>query len=134
MISVDFIRKNNIEFEPCMVNNDVYFTYMLALKATKYEIVSDELYHCILVSDSITMKPKSIEREFEFYLQAQKRNGFFENLGMKYFPYYRTDFLYALFIIKKRGVIDLIRFYRYKSKHQNDVIEARKAYLHLLGI
>lgn len=133
MVSIDFIRKNKIEFEPCMVNNDVYFTYMLALRAKKYEVIPDELYHCISVANSITMKPKSIEREFEFYLQAQKRNGFFEHLGMDYYPYYRSDFLYALFLIRKRGLIDMIRFFKYKSRHQKDVREARESYLHLFN-
>ena len=131
MISIDFIRKNKIEFEQSMVNNDVYFTYAIALRAKKIEVTPEVLYHCVPVSDSITMKPKSIEREFEFYLQAQKRNGFFEFIGMKHYPYYRSDILYAIFLAKKRGIKDMIKFFRYKFNHKQEIVNARMAYLGL---
>lgn len=131
MISVKFLRDNNIHWENCKINVDVLFSYQLVLKAKKYLAIPDELYHFVGDSNSITRKKRSIEREFGFYLAAQKRNGFFKILGYGY-PFYRPDILYLPYLLKKRGVKDTIEFYKYRKLHWDEVLEARKKFVHYL--
>lgn len=134
MISVKFLRENHIHWENCRINVDVLFSYQLVLKAKKYLAIPDELYHFVGDSNSITRKKRSIEREFGFYLAAQKRNGFFKILGYGY-PFYRPDILYLPYLLKKRGVKDTIEFYKYRKLHWNEVLEARKKFVtYLEGI
>lgn len=131
MVSLKFLRENNIYWESCRINVDVFYNYQIALKAKKYIAIPDELYYFIGDSGSITRKKRSIEREFEFYLAQQKRNGFFKILGYGY-PFYRYDFLYFPFILKKHGIYKTFKFYNYRHKHWNEVIEARCKYVQIL--
>lgn len=131
MISVKFLRDNNILWENCRINVDVLFSYQLVLKAKKYLAIPDELYHFVGDSNSITRKKRSIEREFGFYLAAQKRNGFFKILGYGY-PFYRPDILYLPYLLKKRGLKDTIDFYKYRKLHWDEVLEARKKFVSYL--
>lgn len=131
LISVRFINDNNICWEDCRINVDVLFSFLVALKAKKYLAIPNVLYHFVGDGNSITRKKRSIEREFEFYLAVQKRNGFFKVLGYGY-PFYRSDFLYLPFLLVKRGVKDTIAFFKYRKAHCSDVLEARQKYIKYL--
>lgn len=128
MISLAFIRNNKIRWEDCRINVDVLFSFQVAIKARKFIAIPDVLYHFVGDNNSITRKKRSIEREFGFYLAAQKRNGFFKKLGYGY-PFYRSDLLYIPYLLKKRGLKDTIAFFKHKSLHRQEVVEARKKYL-----
>lgn len=131
LVSTNYIRNNNIRFEECEVNNDVLYAILVTAWTKRYKVISNELYNFVVNSGSITHKERTIEREFLFYLQAQKRNGIFKVLRYGY-PFYRMDVLYVLFMIKKRGFADMIRFFKYRSQHIAEVKSARNAYLFLL--
>ena len=129
LVRTDFLKKYNIQFEDSEVNNDVLYTLRIGLHIKKYLIIPKELYIWMENSNSMTRKKRSIEREFKFYLQAQKRNGFFSHLGLNYYPFYRSDLLYLLFFIKKRGIMDTIRFFKLCHTKKQEVKKARMAYL-----
>ena len=129
LVRTDFLKKYNIQFEDSEVNNDVLYTLRIGLHIKKYLIIPKELYIWMENSNSMTRKKRSIEREFKFYLQAQKRNGFFSHLGLNYYPFYRSDLLYLLFFIKKRGIMDTIRFFKLCYTKKQEVKKARMAYL-----
>lgn len=129
LVRTDFLKKYDIQFEDSEVNNDVLYTLRIGLHIKKYLIIPKELYIWMENSNSMTRKKRSIEREFKFYLQAQKRNGFFSHLGLNYYPFYRSDLLYLLFFIKKRGIMDTIRFFKLCYTKKQEVKKARMAYL-----
>lgn len=131
MVSVEFLRVNHIRWENCRINVDVLFGYQVALKARKFLAIPDELYHFVGDNNSITRKKRSIEREFGFYLAAQKRNGFFKILGYGY-PFYRADILYVPYLLKKRGLKDTIAFFKFRKDHWNEVLEARQKFVPIL--
>lgn len=131
MLSVDFIRRNNIKWENCRINIDVMFGLQVGLREKSFHVIPDELYNLVFTDNSITRKKKSIEREFEFYLQVMKRNVVYKYLGLGY-PLYRPEFLYIPFLLKKRGFKDLLAFYKYRKQNYNRVLEARSAYLPIL--
>ncbi|MBR4324570.1 MAG: glycosyltransferase family 2 protein [Bacteroidales bacterium] len=129
LVSFDFIKRNGIKFENCMVNNDVLYALQIGLMAKKIKVIPDELYYFAENNNSITHKKRTLEREFLFFIQAQKRNGFFEKLGLKYYPFYRRTILYLPFMLKKRGLSDTIKFFKMIKERKQEIIEARKAYL-----
>lgn len=131
MISLKFIRENQIQWENCRINVDVYFSFQVSMNANKFTAIPDVLYNFIGSPESITRKKRSIEREFGFYLAAQKRNGLFKNIGLGY-PFYRYEFLYLPYLLLKRGIKDTILFYKYKHEHFDEVLKARKLYLSLI--
>lgn len=134
MVSLKFLHDNGIRWEPARINMDVAYTYQLSLKAKKIKAIPNELYHFVGDSNSVTRKKRSIEREFNFYLAAQKRNGFFKKLGFGY-PFYRYDILYVPYLLKKRGLKETIEFYKYRNQHWDEVLAARSAYLaYLKGV
>jgi len=128
IVSVDFLKKYNIRCEECMVNNDVFYGIQIGHFGTYFKVIPDVLYYVIQEATSITKRPRTIEREFLFYLQAQKRNGFFEKIGLKKYPYYRMDFLYILYMLKKRGLKDAISFFQYRALHISEVKNAKNYY------
>ena len=132
MVALNFIKRHCIRFEESEVNNDVFYGLSIGHLGEKYIAIPDVLYHSIKSVDSITRKSRSIEREFLFYLQAQKRNGFYEVLGLKRPPFYRYDFLYIPFMMKKRGLKGVFEFFKYRKDHIGEVKEARRAYLQIL--
>ena len=129
LVSNDFLKKNDIKFEDCQVNNDVLYALLVGYYAESFKVISDELYYFAINSDSITHKKRTIEREFLFYLQAQKRNGFYKALGLTRYPFYRADYLYIPFMLKKRGVKDTLSFFTLIWHNRNQRREARNAYL-----
>lgn len=131
MISVQFMRNNDIRWENCRINIDVMFSLQIGLYGKNFIAIPDELYNLVFTKNSITRKKKSIEREFDFYLQVQKRNTIYKALKLSY-PFYRPDWMYLPFLLKKRGLKDTIAFYKHKHAHQDEVFEARRAYLPLL--
>lgn len=132
LVSTKFIRENQIHFETCKVNNDVFYTFMVSYLAKSYRVIPDELYNFVEVNTSLTHKTRDLEREFLFYLQAQKRNVFFEELGIKKYPFYRRNFLYFPFMVKKHGIIFALKFMHLISKRKEIIIKSRKSYLFLL--
>ena len=132
MVSFDFIRRYNLKFEESLVNNDVLYGLSIGHYSSKFIVIQDVLYHSIRSAGSITRRDRTIEREFLFYLQTQKRNGFYEAIGLKHPPYYRYDFLYIPFMIKKRGLKGAWQFFKYRQEHIEEVKEAKKAYLSLI--
>ena len=132
MVSLHFLKDKHIKFEECEVNNDVFYGLSIGHLGEKFVVIPNVLYHSIRSVGSITRKSRTIEREFLFYLQTQKRNGFYEAIGLKRWPYYRYDFLYVPFLIKKRGIRGAVEFYKYRKKHIEEVKEARKQYLSLI--
>ncbi len=131
MVSLSFIRSNDIRFEECKVNNDVYFNLQIGLFARRFKVIDDVLYRAIVNDNSITRKKRNVEREFEFYLQSQKRNEFYKKMGLTRYPYYRATWLYAPFLIRKYGLKFAWKFFLMCYSRQNDIIKARKAYLPL---
>lgn len=132
MVSMRFFKENNIHWENnCRVNVDVLYSYLIALKAKSFKVIPDELYWFVGDSNSITRKKRSIEREFQFFLAAQKRNGFFKEIGFGY-PYYRHTLLYVPYMIKKRGVLDTCRFFKYCFLHKELIAEARNKFRYLV--
>lgn len=132
MVSLSFIKENNIRFEESLVNNDVFYGLSIGHLGSKFIAIPDVLYHSIRSVGSITRQSRTIEREFLFYLQAQKRNGFYESIGLKRWPYYRYDILYIPFMIKKRGIKGAYKFLKYRKEHIEEVKYAKEKYLELL--
>ena len=128
MVSMKFMKEHSIRWEECRINVDVMYALQLNVYARSILIVPKVLYLYIGATDGITRKKRSIEREFGFYLAAQKRNGFFKKLGWGY-PYYRHDILYLPFIIRKRGFVDAVKFFKYFFNHKEEIVQARKTYL-----
>ena len=131
MISVQFMKNNHIHWENCRINIDVMFSLQVGLYGNNFIAIPDELYNLVFTENSITRKKKSIEREFNFYLQVQKRNSIYKALKLRY-PFYRPDWMYLPFLLKKRGLKDTLAFYKYKRDHREEVVQARLAYLPLL--
>lgn len=131
MISVQFMRDNQIQWENCRINIDVMFSLQLGLYGERFIAIPDELYNLVFTKNSITRQKKSVEREFGFYLQVQKRNAIYKALKLN-FPFYRPDWMYFPFLLKKRGVKETLAFYKYKWSHLEEVKSARKAYLPIL--
>lgn len=129
LVRTDFLKKYHIDFEACEVNNDVLYTLRIGMHIEKYLIIPKELYLWMENSESMTRKKRSIEREYKFYLQAQKRNGFFRYLGLNHYPFYRSNLLYFLYFMKKRGFVDTLRFFRICHAKREEISKARKAYL-----
>lgn len=128
MISSRIIKQYELRCENVQVNNDVKFVFNLAYHSKNIKVIPEELYCCTYTPGSITYKKRSVEREFLFYLQAKKRNGFYHKLGLGS-PFIRHDIIYLPYMIKKRGFIEAIKFYRYCWQHRNELKEASKAYL-----
>ncbi len=129
LVSMSFIKENNIHFENCRINIDVLYSILIGLNASKYTVISNKLYYFTENPESITHKKRTIEREFQFYLQVQKRNGFYKAIGLNYYPFYRADILYIPFMLKKRGVKDTIQFFKLWWERKDERRNARKAYL-----
>lgn len=128
LVRADFIKENNIKFEEVPVNNDVFYAYQVSLKAKYFKVISDCLYHKKIVSSSITKRKRNIEREFLFFLQAKKRSGLAAAIGLKRYPFYRSELLYIPYLIKKRGLLDMIKFFKYRLEHKAEVKDAFNAY------
>ena len=131
LVNMEFIKKNNIRFDETFVTDDIIFNLIIGLKAQKFEVISDELYIAVENRNSITHQNRSLEREFLFFLQVQKRNGFFEKLGLKRYPFYRRTILYFPYLWKKRGLSDAFKFFKMIRNRKAEIDEARKAYLYL---
>lgn len=129
LVSMDFIQKYNIHYENCRINIDVLYSILIGLKVTNYKVIPDELYYFTVNANSITHKKRTVEREFQFYLQVQKRNGFYWKMGLRNLPFYRHDVLYIPFMVKKRGVKDTLKLIQLWWKRREERKNAQKAYL-----
>ena len=134
MVSMNFIRKYNIRFEECQVNNDVLYNLMIGLYAQSYKVIPDILYNPIGQPDSIVRKKRNVQREYQFFIQAQKRNGFYKRLGLSHWPYYRHTVLYIPHMLRKHGVVFTIQFFWFCLVHLQDIKSARRAYLPLFEV
>lgn len=133
LVSLKFLKENNILYENCRINIDAFYALQIGLYAKTIKVIPDKLYNWVATYGSITMKKRTIEREFQFFLQAQKRNGFYRQIGLTYWPYYRKVILYFPFMLKKRGLMDTFRFFVTIYNNWDQVIEARKTYLYLFN-
>lgn len=131
LVSMRFIKDNNVKYENCRINIDAFYALQIGLFANKMMVIPDKLYNWVATEGSITMQKRSIDREFQFFLQAQKRNGFYKQIGLTYWPFYRRLSLYLPFMLKKRGLFDTIRFYKVIFRNWDKVLDARKTYLYL---
>ena len=134
MVSREFLIAKDIRFECCGVNNDVYYNLAIGLKTDKFEVIPDVLYHPIEVSNSITHKKRSVEREYEFFIQTQKRNGLYQAIGLKRWPFYKYTFLYIPFLLKKHGGCFTIKFFIHYFTHLEEIRLARLEYVKKLGL
>ena len=132
LVSMNFIKKHLIHFEDCRINIDVLYSLLIGLKAEKYIIIPEKLYYFTENPDSITHKKRTVEREFQFYLQVQKRNGFYKAIGLSHLPFYRADYLYIPFMLKKRGIKDTIKFFKLWWTNSAERKNARNEYLKYL--
>lgn len=133
MVSMRFIQEHDIKWENCRVNIDVYYSFMIGIYGKNFEIIPKELYYAFYDDEnSITRQSRSLEKEFQFYLAAQKRNGFYECIGLKKYPFYRTNWMYILHFLKKRGVIDALRFMVMRIRRKEEIAQNREKYKHLL--
>lgn len=128
LVSMAFIKKYNIHYENCRINIDVYYSFLIAIHAHNFKVIPDQLYYFTENSNSITHQQRSIEREFQFYLAVQKRNGFYKKMGLGHWPFYRPDFLYIPHMIKKHGIKEACLFFIYWAKHLDERNKARKKY------
>lgn len=133
LVSLSFIQKNKILFENCRINIDVFYSLLIGLYAKNILVIPDILYNVVLTDNSITRKKRSIEREFQFYLQVQKRNEFYKKIGLHYWPYYRYNILYVPFMIKKRGIIQAFQFFSYLFHHKKEIEKAKLQYLNVFN-
>lgn len=131
LVSLSFLKKNNINYEMCRINIDALYALQIGLFAKKIKVIPNKLYNWVATDGSITMKKRTVEREFLFFLQAQKRNGFYKQIGLNHWPYYRSLLLYLPFMLKKRGIKDTVSFYKLIYNNWDKVIEARRAYMYL---
>ncbi len=127
LLKMSFIRENNIIFESCNINNDVFYTFQIGLKAKNFIVIPEVLYHVIQTPGSITQRKKDINREFEFYLSRQKQNGFYRKLGLKQFI--RPDILYVPYMLLKHGPVGAFKFFRLLWQRRDERTKARRAYL-----
>lgn len=132
LVARRLILDNNIRFETCQVNNDVLYALLVGYYAKTFKVINDELYLFTENPDSITHRKRTVEREFQFYLQVQKRNGFYKAMGLTHLPFYRADYLYVPFMLKKRGIKDTIKFFTLWWKNREERKNARKEYLKYL--
>lgn len=130
MISSDFVKNYKIKCENCKVNNDVFFSFQLAFYSHSFKVIPDELYCCTYSSGSLTFRKRNVEREYLFYKQAKKRNGFYKKIGLGY-PFLRYDFVYLPYFIYKRGFQSACDFYKYCWTHRDELKNAEKAYLNI---
>lgn len=130
MYAKSFLDSNHIFFEDARVNNDVFFSLQVGAYAKKFEVIANELYCCTYSSNSITFQQRTIEREFEFYKMAKKRNGFYRKIKLGK-GFIRYDLIYLPYMIKKRGLIGAFRFYRYAWEHRKELKQSEKAYIPL---
>ncbi len=131
MISAKFLRNNNIRFEESRVNNDVWFSFQVAYKAKAFNVIDEELYCHTFNPNSITFTKRSVEREFLFYRQAKKRNGFYDAIRLGW-GFKRYDWMYLPYMLKKRGLSEAIKFYKYCYKHRDELSSTRQEYLTIL--
>ena len=131
LVSMKFIKDNDIRYENCRINIDAFYALQIGYFAKSIIAIPDKLYNWVITDGSITMRKRSVEREFQFFLQAQKRNGFYKQIGLTSWPYYRKLILYIPYMLKKRGVLDTISFFYIIYKNWNQVKESRKSYLYL---
>lgn len=131
LVSLKFLKDNDIQYENCRINIDAFYALQIGLYAKRIKVIPDKLYNWVATSGSITMKKRSIDREFQFFLQAQKRNGFYKQMGLTYWPYYRKVILYLPFMLKKRGFWDTLKFFLTIYRNWDQVLEARRTYLYL---
>ena len=129
LVSMKFIKKNNISYENCRINIDVLYSILIGMRVERYKVIPNKLYYFTENPDSITHKKRTVEREFQFYLQVQKRNGFYKAIGLNHLPFFRADYLYVPFMLKKRGLKDTIEFFRLWWEHREERKQARKEYL-----
>ena len=132
LVSTHFLKSENILFENCEVNNDVFYALQVCHKATKFKVIPDELYCYYINNNSITHKKRSIEREYLFYLQVQKRNGLYKELGLMGYPFFRPTFLYIPYMTKKQGLLGMLKFFKYLCSHRDEILNARKEYLKII--
>ena len=132
LVSMNFIKKYDIHFEDCRINIDVLYSFLIGLKAKEYMVIPNKLYYFTENPESITHKKRTVEREFQFYMQVQKRNGFYKALGLTHLPFYRADYLYVPFMLKKRGLNDTIKFFKLWWYNSADRKSARMEYLKYL--
>lgn len=131
IVKMQFIIKNHVRFEESPVNNDVLYNLHISLMAQKFKIIPQEIYIWRWNKNSMTHMKRSKEREFLYYIQAQKRNGFYKRLGLWYYPFYKTDFLFFFYYIIKRGLKETLIFFKYRRENIEEVRKAKKAYLFL---
>lgn len=129
LVSMQFIKKYNIKFEECRVNNDVKFALQCGLFGKKYAVLNNKLYYAVWEDDSITRGTRSIEKDFQFYLQVLKRNGFYKKLRLTYMPFYRYEWLYYPYFLKKHGMLGVLNFIKLRKNRKEEIEQARKAYL-----
>ena len=129
MISRDFIHKYKIVFEECMVHNDVYFAYQIGYLGQNVKFVSDELYCCTYSTNSLTFRKRSVERQFLFYISKRKSYWFLKRLGVNIIPISYYNVVYYPYVVKIRGIIFAIKFYKYVWTHRKELKDARTAYL-----
>lgn len=133
LVASSYIKKHDIRFEECEVNNDVFYALQVCYYSDRFKVLPNRLYTYYINDKSITHSKRSIEKEFQFYLQAQKRNGYCKSLGLTHYPFYRSTWLYIPFIVKKRGFVDAFRFFVHCYKNINVIKAARKQYLSILS-
>lgn len=132
LVSMKYINEHHIRFEECLVNNDVFYALQVCYYSDRFKVIPDKLYIYYINTKSLTHANRSMEKEFQFYLQAQKRNGYCKALGLTHYPFYRSTWLYIPFLIKKRGFMDMLRFFKYCYDNIDRIKKARTAYLSIL--
>jgi len=104
----------------------------VGLRTISKALLGEYVYYFTENPESITHKKRTVEREFQFYMQVQKRNGFYKALGLTHLPLYRADYLYVPFMLNKRGLNDTIKFFKLWWYNSADRKSARMEYLKYL--
>src|SRR5574344_55837 len=132
LVSMEFIKKNNICYENTRINIDVYYALCIGYTEHYFQVIDDVLYNIVHTSNSICRKKRDVEREWNFFMQVVKRNSFYKIIGLRKHPYYRMECLYYPMMLKRHGLRGLLNFCKNKYVRREEVELARKKYLNIL--
>lgn len=81
MISLSFLRENDIKFEEVLCSNDTMFSIMSGHKARKIQAEYYPVYVITESSGSGSLTSRSREKDFVRFTVAVRRNGFLKEAG-----------------------------------------------------
>lgn len=129
IVSVNFLKKNNIRFEECPVGNDILFSYHVSyLAKDNFSVISPVLYNYYINPTSITHKKK---HDASYYLTICKhlyqRNEFLVFIGQE--KHTRSMVSKLLAILLKKGVSQFALTVRVLLSKRKEIRESKNFFL-----